>query len=384
MQVLLSVTQGPKPGKILVSKGETRLLGRGSNADLDLAAPEVATRHVAVVVQEEGVFVVDLVGGALLDGEPLPTRKPVRTERRATIQIGDCSVRLLVLRGAIVPMGASSAPEPEALLPADFEQVELVGRGAYGQVFSALWKPHGLRVAVKLLDGRLEKDSASYQRFQREADTARRIESPFVTRVHELRVEEGRSIIVMEFVDGGSARDLISELKGQVPIAQALEIGHGVAQALAAAAKVGIVHRDVKPANILLSETGVKLCDFGLAKEVGSTVANLTATGIGLGTLAYLAPEQQQDAKHVDALADVYGLGATLFHLLAGVPPFMPQTLAEVMAMLFQPPPDLLGLNPSCPPPVAELVHRMLAKIPCLRPTAEEVVGELGSLLERV
>jgi serine/threonine-protein kinase len=186
-----------------------------------------------------------------------------------------------------------------------------------------------------------------------------------------------------ELVDGPSAREVVD--RGPLSVPAALWIAEDVARALVAASAAGVVHRDVKPSNVLITPEGVaKLCDFGIAKDLQSTLRTLTASGAGMGTLAYLAPEQASQAKHVDARADLYALGATLYHLLAGRPPFRPRGADALLALVEQPPPPLGAARPDCPPEVARLVHAMLAKRPEERPPLWGVPDQLRALREHL
>jgi serine/threonine-protein kinase len=155
---------------------------------------------------------------------------------------------------------------------------------------------------------------------------------------------------------------------GSLPLAEALKIGEDAARGLHAAHQVGVVHRDVKPANILLSAEGyAKLGDFGIAKELES-MESLTSTGEGLGTLAYVSPEQAQEAKSVTPATDMYSLGATLFHMVAGRPPFIPRSASVLLAILDQSPPSIQTLRSDVPPGVVYIIHQMLEKNPLNRP----------------
>ena len=199
-----------------------------------------------------------------------------------------------------------------------------------------------------------------------------------------MRVTQARAYLVMELVDGPSALNMLRN-GGPLPLPQALWIAEQVAMALAAAHTIGIVHRDVKPANVLVSpEVHAKLTDFGIAKDVNS-VGSLTASGTGLGTLAYVSPEQAVQASGVDHRADVYSLGATLYHLIGGQPPFGSRVTGKIVReILEQPPRPLSSLRADCPGDVVDLVHQMLEKAPEARPaSAEEVRASLHELIAR-
>jgi serine/threonine-protein kinase len=192
----------------------------------------------------------------------------------------------------------------------------------------------------------------------------------------------------MALVDGRSALELQRAL-GRLPIADVARLGEHVARALAAASALGVVHRDVKPSNIVVAADGrATLVDFGIGKQEG-TVSSLTRTGIGLGTLLYMAPEQLVDARSATASSDVYALGATLYHLLTGRPvvhgdgeTVAAATFAELVRQVAQARPTIGALRPECPPALERLVERMLAEAPGERPTAAEVVAALEELLD--
>ncbi|MFA4945215.1 MAG: serine/threonine-protein kinase, partial [Lentisphaeria bacterium] len=217
----------------------------------------------------------------------------------------------------------------------------------------------------------------------REAKLACRIKHANVIAVMDAE-RDGKSglyYIVQEFVDGGTVRDLMK--KGPLTEAQALDIAIGVAEALAAAAEFGIVHRDIKPENIMLTHKGeVKLADLGIAKEQSERDTGLTLPQVMMGTPAYMAPEQAQDAKNVDARADLYSLGASLYHMLCGAPPYTGDTAFAVLTKAVQePPPDPRAKRPDLSEPVARLIQRLMAKKKEDRPaTAQELLTELKGL----
>jgi serine/threonine-protein kinase len=251
----------------------------------------------------------------------------------------------------------------------DYEKLGDLGRGASGVVFAARERATGRMVAVKALLSQAVLPEAR-ERFLREAKL--RLDSPHVVQVLDVRDEGGQIYMIQELVQGTSV-DVLLERHGKLTIPAALRIGEGVARALAAAHAVGVVHRDVKPANVLVDEQGgVKLADFGIAKLLEppagvSAFVSLTATGQGLGTLAYVAPEQAADAKHVSPHADLYSLGATIYHMLAGRPPFLP-TQVLLKSLFEEDAPPLRSLRPEVPPRTEAVVHRLLQKDPDDRP----------------
>jgi eukaryotic-like serine/threonine-protein kinase len=226
-------------------------------------------------------------------------------------------------------------------------------------------------VAVKLLAESLAGDAAFRRRFLREARLAARLSHPNVVAVYDAgETDDGQPYIVMEYVDG-------TTLEGRRPLAQPEAVAlvtqacHGLAHAHAA----GLVHRDVKPHNLLLRSDGtLKVADFGIARAAEATA--LTQIGTVLGTAAYLAPEQAA-GEEVTAATDIYALGAVLYELLTGRPPYEPESLADLASR-----PEITPVSelaPEVSPQVEDAVMRALARNPAYRPaSAEELARELG------
>ncbi len=262
----------------------------------------------------------------------------------------------------------------------------LLGRGAMGEVYRGQQLSLKRPVAVKRIAEHLLGDADAIGRFAREAQCVARIQSPYVVAVHDfMRVtdEQGNdhALLVMELVDGGASLRALLADRGQAfdwRTASALVLH--AAEGLAAAAEHGVVHRDIKPDNLMVTRKGVaKLADFGLAKSADSSA--MTMEGTVMGTPLYLPPEACR-GQPVDARGDLYSLGATWFHLLTGRPPFQAaSTVALLRAHLDDAPPDVRALAPSVPAAIAALVHRLLAKDPAQRlPSAQALVDELHAL----
>ncbi|HEX3134454.1 MAG TPA: serine/threonine-protein kinase [Planctomycetota bacterium] len=262
----------------------------------------------------------------------------------------------------------------------------LLGRGAMGEVYLGQQVSLKRPVAVKRIAEHLLGNEEAIGRFAREAQCVARIQSPHVVAVHDfMRVKDDQgsehALLVMELVDGGSSLRALLANRGQSldwRTASAL-ILHA-AEGLAAAAEHGVVHRDIKPDNVMVTRKGVaKLADFGLAKSVDSSA--MTLEGTVMGTPLYLPPEACR-SQQMNARGDLYSLGCTWFHLLAGRPPFQAaSTVALLRAHLDDAPPDLRSLAPSVPEAIAALVHRLLAKDPAQRlPSAQALVDELHAL----
>ena len=388
MHAELSFLNGPLRGQSVAIKIAQRfVLGRGIDVSLQVPDPGVSRQHAVVELETNGwMFVTDLgsSNGTFVGGKKIPPNVRTRVPQGQSFSLGENEVSL-DLRG-IEPDEAREAKRTKRLdaplLPAEeFEMIGQIGRGASGRVYAVRQKMFDRTVAAKVLREQPALGEEDRLRFVREGRLASRIRSPYVVEVYDIRLSYGRIVLLMEFVDGPSLLDRLQS--GPITVPQVLRIGQQVAQGLAAAHEAGVIHRDVKPGNILLSPQGVaKVSDFGIAKDLsGAPGGSLTKLGEGLGTLAYVSPEQALEAKRVDTRTDVYGLGATLYHALAGVPPFTPSSARVLIEIMHTPAPSLTAKRPDVPKPVADLVHRMLAKEPDQRPaTAVEVAHELAAL----
>jgi hypothetical protein len=261
---------------------------------------------------------------------------------------------------------------------AGYYLLECLGCGGWGCVFHAREANAEDEVAVKVLEPALSHEADLLERFRREAHAIAQIEHPNVPRVHGLHQAGGYHLLVTEYVRGENLRARIGRM-GALGVPDALRVGKAVASALGAVHAVGIIHRDVKPQNILLSEEGeIKLTDFGLAKLSESA---LTCTGMVLGTFHYVSPEQLSDSKRVSSATDIYGLGCTLFCALAGRPPFQGSPNELTLSHLMRPAPDVREFAPEVSAPVADLVADMLVKDPDKRiRTASELLGRIESI----
>jgi serine/threonine-protein kinase len=218
------------------------------------------------------------------------------------------------------------------------------------------------RVAVKILRDDLAADEATRARFRNEAIAAARLNHPNIVATYDTGDDHGTAYIVMELVDGPTVRALLRE-HGTLPVREVIRIGIQVAEALEAAHRAGLVHRDVKPPNVLVPAAGpVKVTDFGIAKATG--VDDLTRTGTVMGTARYLAPEQV-NGRPADARTDVYALGLLLYEMLCGRIPFGGETdVATAMSRLTTSAPSIQTQRPDVPAALDDVVHRCLARDP--------------------
>ena len=255
---------------------------------------------------------------------------------------------------------------------ASYQLEEEIGRGGMAVVYRARDVRLGRWVALKVLAQDYAQDEAFRQRFIRESRTAASVDHPNIIPIFDAGEAGGVLYIAMRYVAGQDVHSLLHSA-GPLPVARALGIVSQVASALDAAHACGLVHRDVKPANMLLgggADTGradhIYLSDFGISKQLNAT-SSLTMTGQVLGTLNYLAPEQIE-GRQVDGRADAYALACTAFELLAGSPPFRrDENMAVMWAQLNAAPPQLTSLRPDLPPAVDRVLARGLAKSPAER-----------------
>ncbi len=219
-------------------------------------------------------------------------------------------------------------------------------------------------VAIKVLNANLCKDEAYVSRFQQEAKAAASLAHANIAQIYEVGVHEGRHYLSQEYLAGGTLGRQLDK-QGRFDPDVALEVMRQVASALEAAADRGIVHRDIKPDNLLLNRSGtVKVADFGLARSTDSSAPSLTQEGVTLGTPLYMSPEQIE-GREVDCRTDLYSLGATIYHLLAGQPPFAGDTAMSVAAQhLREQVPPIDEQVSSISKPFAEIIHRLLRKKP--------------------
>ena len=273
---------------------------------------------------------------------------------------------------------------PESARVGRCRLISRIGQGGMGVVYRGFHEDLDLPVAVKFLNPE-QMTGRGAERFLREARLAARLNHPGIVRVFDCGECEGRHYIVMEFVDGQSLETHIAERQA-VGVDRSLQVAEEVARALGEAwGQVGVIHRDVKPANILLTSSGqVKLADLGLAKVAAASsstdatvdFAGRTEAGTTLGTPAYMPPEQFLDAAAVDLRADVYSLGATLYHMLAGRPPFQADSLFALLRLIEREDPP--ALPDHVPLAVEQLVARMMAKRTCDRhQTHAELIEEI-------
>jgi len=275
----------------------------------------------------------------------------------------------------------SRPPQPGDLVADRYELEELVGTGGMSSVFRAHDRQLERRVAIKILHGHYADDPEYLERFRREARAVARLSHPNIVTVIDRGSDDDRQFIVFEHVEGENLKELVVR-SGRLSVRRALELALGVADGLAFAHDHGLIHRDVKPQNVLLSREGeVKVTDFGIARSL-HVEHGVTQTGTVLGTGEYLAPEQAS-GKQVSPATDVYSLGVVLWELLAGDVPFVGENFVAVaLRHVNEPPPPLRGRRPDVTPRLEAAVERALAKDPARRfPSMTAFAKELRACL---
>ena len=283
------------------------------------------------------------------------------------------------------------ALEPGTLL-GRYQIVELSGRGGMGEVYRARDMRLDRDVAIKVLPAGVSEDSAFQKRFEREARTISQLQHPNICTLHDVGSEDGVDYLVMEYLEGETLEDRLQ--KGAVPIAEALRIGGEIAQAIEAAHRRGVVHRDLKPGNVMLTPTGTKVLDFGLARdtavpgevvdtEAATMPAMITEEGQIVGTMPYMAPEQLQ-ASQTDSRTDIWALGCILYEMAAGDRPFGGKSRADLIASILGSDPEPPSRKrPLTPQRLDGVVRRCLEKDPERRwQSARDLAFALATALD--
>jgi serine/threonine-protein kinase len=268
----------------------------------------------------------------------------------------------------------------EEVIAGRYEIVELIGKGGMSSVFKAHDRLLDRTVAIKVLHPHYTEDEEYVERFRREARSVAQVSHPNIVTVIDRGEDDRRQYIVFEYVEGENLKELLQRT-GPLPIRDALVLALQMARALSFAHSRGLVHRDVKPQNVLLNaDAQAKMTDFGIAREVD--VQGVTITGTVLGTSEYIAPEQAR-GQQVDQQTDVYSLGVVLYELLTGSVPYEGDNFVTVaLRHVNEPIPSVLEQRPEVPPRLALAVERAMAKSPRDRfASMDELVGELEACL---
>jgi serine/threonine protein kinase len=366
-------------------------LGRCSVEDLELVAAHVAQCD-ACQARFDGL-------DGLNDSFVCKLRQPPEPDMPSH----DAELEALVAQAEAIPLDAgdaenTQAPPPRAAEPSgpsggppatlgQYQFLARLGRGGMGTVYKARHLRLKRLVAVKVISQRRLPDSQAVARFHREMEAVGRLGHPNIVQATDAGEAGGQHFLAMEFVEGSNLAQLV-RAGGSLPVADACEIARQAAVGLEHAHGHGLVHRDVKPSNLMLASDGtVKVLDLGLARLLDGPGDEVEATGSEqiLGSPDFMAPEQVQDSRQVDARTDLYSLGCTLYFLLTGRPPFAePQhdtRLKKIMAHVREQPTPIQVLRSDLPAPLTELLGRLLAKNANDRPRLAAEVSEALVLL---
>lgn len=393
MPVSLRIVRGKHEGRVFDLRGATRaVIGRAPDATITLDDDFLSRKHCRVDFDEDAVRLIDLhsTNGTFINRKRVETAEVAREDffqaggnlfqvlsrkRRPSSMDGflcpRCrqAVSLEPADGGEVACshcGRTSAPGKEVI--GEYEILEVIGRGSTGLVYKARDLVSDRVVALKAVRLEGDIDAKTISRYLRVSHTEGQLFHPNIVQVYRTGKANGFFTIAMEYVEGITLYQRIVE-EEKLPVRDALAIAAQVASALVHASEKGIVHRDVKPENILLTPDSVaKLMDFSIAKRFRSQKeAPVTLAGEGLGTLYYVPPEQIYNAANVDGRADVYALGCTLYHMLTGCPPFKKSKDKSkkqgVLIRILSSDCQTIGeLAPDVPDEVASIVTQAMAK----------------------
>ena len=414
MQYDLRFVKGGCVGRtVLVGENQHIVFGRSRDASIQFQDPMISRHHCELSNSPDGLSVFDLKSwnGTYVNGTRIsvPTRlangdkvafgktlfqvqsAPANTDpdRNPKRSFSDGSTRdgwrpdkgWPETRPLAVAKKASVNWDPN-MIP-DFLIEARIGGGAVGTVYRAKDKRSGRSIALKIVDSIYASSPNGIKRFLRAAQICRELRHPNIMQIYEVGDSNGAYYIVMEHIIGKEVGDIIVRYK-RIAVGSALQIAMQLCDALQYAFQRSVIHRDIKPKNIMVSRAGVaKLVDFGLAKrKTNGVVPTLTAPGEAVGTLAYMPPEQLDDALNADHRADTYSLGATLYHMVTGHHPFDETSFAEfVTAIMTKMPDSVCSKVASLPPELDAIIFKAMAKDPADRyQTPQEFGSDLLDL----
>ncbi|MBI5533160.1 MAG: serine/threonine protein kinase [Deltaproteobacteria bacterium] len=367
----------------LVRVARWRLLAGLVRANPGLAAPDIA-RAMGISTKRAEVLLAGAVRQGVILGDPSGSSHPAAWAQPFTVPVASpaplaAAAQVSSVPRTVVESGVASVPNAARqgsplvgrILKGTWQIESQLGAGAMGAVFRARHMRTGRCYALKAMLGGEALSADALRRFEREATAASALGHPNIVAVHDFdRTEEGLPFLVMDLLEGETlARRL--DRQGSLPWQEAQKIALEVGGGLARAHEHGLLHRDVKPANIFLAgaaSTGGQravLVDFGLVKPVDPAASRITATGVPVGTPLYMSPEQAR-GEAIDVRSDLYGLAAVVYEMVTGAPPFFDRTLAEVYARLLKEPAPLASsvAPDACPPGLDDVLARALAKSP--------------------
>ena len=369
---ILVCESGADKRRIFFLKPEKAVCGRGKDVEIPIPDPFASSRHFAVSMKNNSWYVEDLdsVNGIEINDAKVGAAK---LEHGDLIRAGSTSLRLDERDESADEASHEGLPVIQG-----YEIIERIGVGGMGEVYRARQCSLDREVALKTLSPAHAKDREFVEKFFREARSAGNLNHPNIVQVHDVGESNGVCYICMEYVGGGDLTGLLRE-KGPLSAAETVRIITEVARGLELAEQRGIVHCDIKPDNIMFTESGIaKIADLGIARSASGYQERKKEV---FGSPHYMAPEQAM-GKPVDHRADLYALGCTMFRMLAGRTPFTGNTAREVMKkQVVEEHPDIMKLVPDCPARLADIVDYLMEKKPDERCKS---ATELIKLLELV
>jgi serine/threonine-protein kinase len=379
----LTVRNGPLEGKLIeLHDHGTFLVGRGPGVNLVIEGdPHMSRRHFCIEYNPPLASVIDMRSraGTFLNDERIEQSR-LRDGDRIRAGLLVFEVRFPGGEGTVpLPAGESEWPmtisTPNTLTIPGFAVEEEVGKGGMGVVYRARRLADGQIFAIKTILPAVAPGLTALARFQREAEVLQKLQHPNIVRFHETGEVGGQLYFVMEFVEGRCASGLVREA-GPLPLARVTDLGCQLLDALDHAHRMGFVHRDVKPGNLLLAVVEgrevLKLADFGLAKTYqASALSGLTISGMSGGTPEFMPPEQVSDFRSARPASDLYAVAASLYHLLTGQHVYeRSRNHTELLLRILQDEPIPLRdpyPGPALPEPLGTVIRRGLARDPALR-----------------
>jgi serine/threonine-protein kinase len=369
---ILVVEKGHDKGKAIpVPVGGTVIIGRDSSTALPLRDTMTSRMHCKIQAQEDGFYLTDLesMNGTFLNGEKV--RELVKLEHGDLIKIGDT---LFTFQS-----DDASATSLAGQRIGGYRIIERVGRGGMGTVYKAEQVDLQRIVALKVISEEHTKDKDFVELFIHEARAAAKLNHPNIVQVYDVKRHNEYYYFSMEFVSGGSVQEILNKQK-KISADQSVQMVLDAARGLDYAHKKGIIHRDVKPDNLMIAETGmIKIGDMGLARGLEEKIGPEEETSV-IGTPHYIAPEQVL-GRPADFRSDIYSLGATAYRMLAGVTPFSAPSVRDLVnKKVREDAASIVEHSPEVPKSVAEIVARMMARDPERR---YQNMGEVIVDLER-
>lgn len=356
------------------------IVGRAPNSGIVITDPLVSRQHCRIERIGGRYRVVDLGShnGTCLNDQQMVKNSTREISFGDVVRIGETEMTL-----------REEAPDDEGELAGrrlgGYQLVKRIGSGGMGEVYRAVQVALGRQVAIKILSPELTEDRTFVDRFMTEARAAGKLNHPNVAQVHEVGESDGIYYYSMEYLAGGSVQERIRGGRA-LELAESIKVVLGCARALEYAEKHGVIHCDIKPDNLMLTEDDeVRLTDLGIARTVKSMAEKVKQEGGVLGSPHYMAPEQAR-GEPIDHRVDIYALGATFYRVISGRTPFSGKNAREIMEkQVYEEPAGLRSINPEIPQAVCRVVTRMMKKKPEKRyQHARELIKELERLQEEL